>query len=212
MKNLCTLLALLSLVAVSCSKKDHNTSPKEQVLYQNNFDTDDGNWSLNDYDSIDVSVTGGRYQIINQKHNYLWEELTNPLFDTLTNNVALEMSFSMAKETNASYGGGGLMWNCENADVAYTFDIFTDGYYEIFGFPDGQSYKQYASDDASELIKPDGFNVLRITRVDNVLHFIVNGTEVFKMDAIGSGLDGSGIATEGQSTVKVDYFKALRLK
>lgn len=51
---------------------------------------DDGNWSLDDYDSITVSLQGGNYQIENHRHNYLWEELTNPVFDTLNDHIALE--------------------------------------------------------------------------------------------------------------------------
>lgn len=47
--------------------------------------------------------------------------------------------------------------------------------------------------------------------VDQVLHFIPNGSEVFSMNATGSGLDQPGIATEGGSTRRVDYFKALKL-
>lgn len=205
------LLALSAFVA-SCSKNDHNSAPKEKVLYQNNFDEDDGNWSLDDYDSITVSLSGGYYQIANHRYNYLWEELTNPVFDSLDNQIALEMSFSMQADTGADYGGGGLMWNCDTSDIAYFFDIYTDGYYEIFGYPDGQTYKQYATDDASNLIKPGGNNMLRITLTDNMLHFIINGTEIYQMAATGSGLDGPGIATEGQSAIKVDYFKAIQLK
>lgn len=211
MKHAFVYLMLLGLLLASCSKKD--STPKEKVLYQANFDKDDGNWSLDDYDSITVSLAGGNYQIENHKFNYLWEELTNPVFDTLDNHIALEMRFTMTKDPDADYGGGGLLWHADasNGNIAYFFDIYTDGYYEIFGYPDGQTYKQYASEDASKLIKSDGANVLRITLVDQALHFILNGSEVFSMKAIGSGLDVPGVATEGQSTIKVDYFKAIQL-
>lgn len=203
---------LLLIVLASCSKKDHPTSPSQKVLYQNNFDKDDGNWSLDDYDSITVSLNAGHYQIDNKKYQYLWEELTNPVFDTLENNIALETSFTMANEGNPDFGGGGLMWNCDVGDVAYFFDIYTDGYYEIFGYPDGVTYKQYASEEAIDLVKVGGPNTLRIELTDGTLHFLINGREVFSMASTSSGLDGTGIATEGQSLLKVDYFKALQLK
>lgn len=206
----CMLAPALFLLA-SCSKNHDNPSPKEKVVYQDTFDKDDGNWSLDSYDSIAVSLTGGYYQIVNHKYQYLWEELTNPVFDTLTDHVGLEMSFSMKADPNVDYGGGGLMWNCSDPDIAYFFDIYTDGYYEIFGYPDGQTYKQYATDDAGKLVKPDGMNVLRIELTDGVLHFFINGTEIYHMNATGDGLDAPGIATEGQSTIRVDYFKAVQL-
>jgi hypothetical protein len=209
MKKPFVYLALVVLVAVSCSRKD--SSPKEKVLYQTGFDKDDGNWSVDDYDSITVSITGGNYQIENHKYNYLWEELTDPVFDTLDDHIALEMRFSMTRDPEANYGGGGLLWNASTGNIAYFFDIYTDGYYEIFGYPDGQTFQEYASEDAGKLVKTDGENVLRITLVDGTLHFIINGSEVYSMKQTGSGLDGPGIATEGQSTIKVDYFKALQI-
>ena len=210
MKKPFVYLALVVLVAASCSKKD--SSPKEKVLYQTSFDKDDGYWSLDSYDSITVSITGGNYQIENHKYNYLWEELTQPVFDTLDDHIAIEMRFSMTRDPEANYGGGGLLWNTsDGGNVAYFFDIYTDGYYDIFGYPDGQTFKEYASEDAGKLVKTDGENVLRITLVDGTLHFIINGSEVYSMKQTASGLDVPGVAAEGQSTVKVDYFKALQI-
>lgn len=120
-------LALVVLAAGSCSKKD--SSPKEKVLYQTSFDKDDGYWSLDSYDSITVTITGGNYQIENHKYNYLWEELTQPVFDTLDDHIAIEMRFSMTRDSEANYGGGGLLWNTsDGGNVAYFFDICTDGY------------------------------------------------------------------------------------
>jgi hypothetical protein len=138
--------------------------------------------------------------------------LTDPVFDILDDHIALEMRFSMTKDPEAAYGGGGLLWNASTGNVAYFFDIYTDGYYEIFGYPDGQTYKEYASDDTSKLIKLDGENVLRIMLVNQTLYFILNGSEIYSMKEVGPGLDDPGIATEGQSTIKVDYFKALQLR
>lgn len=60
-------------------------------------------------------------------------------------------------------------------------------------------------------MKTDGENVLRITLVDGTLHFIINGSEVYSMKQAASGLDVPGVTAEGQSTIKVDYFKALQI-
>lgn len=200
---------LFSLCLASCSKSDDK--PREKVLYQTSFDKDDGQWSIESYDSIDVSLKGGFYQVTNSRSNYLFEEPVADIFDSGADSIGIEAKIQVAKLGDAEFGGGGLMWGYGPGEEVYFFNVYTDGYFEVFGYPDGSSYESYESLSALDVIKPAGANLLRITLVDGDLHFLINGKEVFSMSSPTKGLDRSGISTESHTMLKADYFKAFRL-
>ncbi|WP_300596696.1 hypothetical protein [Niabella sp.] len=211
-------IPLLTLVAVaSCKKND--VSKKETVLYETDFSNDDGHWPTGNLGSSGASATIGNGYYTMVGGNGGREVWTGQIFSGTTGGMALEASVKLSSNSGANNGEGGLIWGLRknsSTDVytGFYFEISYDGYYSIWGYPDGSEkpYVLYKDWVLNSAIRNNQFNKLRIVLKNNELRFYVNDKELFAMPSPGNGtLDQPGFKIRKYSTMQVDYFKAVQL-
>lgn len=203
------LLPLIAVLFFSC-KKDKD-SPRTKIVYQTDFSKDDEQWYLDDNgsDSLSAVIEDGTYHIKNNfklKWQYFY---TNPVFSNDTGNTAVETKFSLTAINSNPDAYCGIIWgeNASNNQV-FIFGCYTDGYYDIWGYPGGQDYKEFKEATESSALHKNGSNILRIELKGGTLHFLINGKEVYSMPSSVSSLDNSGVSVDAESEAKYDYFKA----
>src|SRR5262249_6691371 len=144
--DLLTVCISATLLALgSCKKDNNNNKPSENVVYSNDFSSDDKNWPIGAQgDSLKAAVNGGYYQLTNKTStaNYFYGP---PLFPGSTgSNRAIESSVKVTATTTTATGYGGLVWGFKTSDHSkFVFGIYTDGYFDVWGYPDGRNYKEY---------------------------------------------------------------------
>ncbi|NLR67336.1 hypothetical protein HGH92_23730 [Chitinophaga varians] len=205
---------LVAAIFASC-KKD-NVKSRETVLYEADFSSEDGHWSVGALGSAGAmaTISNGYYTLVaGSQGRDVW---TWAVFSGVDGGTAVEASVKLSTTGSSSDGSGGLIWGSKennNSNVRYYFGISYDGYYTIWGYPNGTDkpfvvYKDWVSNSA---IRNSDFNTLRITLVNGSLHFYINTQEVFNMPSTGGSLDKSGFAVSKNSTLQADYFKAVKL-
>lgn len=211
------LLAVFSLLILSssCSKKDKVDTPKATIIYQTNFDSDDGQWSIGNFDKGNsAEIKGGYYQLLSGS---IGQDYWIPsIFTGTVAATAIETSFKLTSKGDEYDGNGGLIWGYNEAHkTRFYFSLSSNGQYSIYGYPDGtdKSMKVYKDWTLNSAVKKDQFNQVRIELINAMLHFYINDTEVYKMTANSSGtLDQTGLTIYSNSAMQVDYFKAAELQ
>ena len=202
------------ITLASCSKKD-DPKPKETVLYETDFSSNDGNWRTGSFLSgtVSASIENGYYTMRNNSTQYYYFA-TSRIFSGITSTTAIETSMKVtgigAGVTNPS---AALIWNFNTTDESdFTFGFSGYGQFTIQGLPDGNNnvvYKDWALHSA---VRKNDFNTLRIELKNNMLYFFINGTEVYSMKPVnGNTLDQVGFEVPRQRALQVDYIKAVRI-
>lgn len=211
-------IPFLILIAVAACKKKE-VSKKETPLYETDFGTDDGHWATGSLGNAGASATigNGYYTLAGGSGGR--EVWTGQIFSGITGGTALEASVKLSTNGGTNDGAGGLIWGLKKKDdnnlyTAFYFEISYDGYYIVWGYPNGSEkpyilYKDWVLNGA---IRNGQLNKLRITLVNNELRFYINDRELFSMPSPGNAtLDQPGFKIRKYSTMQVDYFKALQL-
>ncbi|ANH81979.1 hypothetical protein A8C56_14270 [Niabella ginsenosidivorans] len=214
-KNIFFFLLLTVIVFTACKKSD--VKPKETVLYETDFSSNDGKWGTGTpSNGIVLSISDGYYTFRNSSTGSYGSWLENPVFTGTPARSAIEASIKTAQTGNDGWGSGGLLWNLKkisnNNYYEFGFVISYNGKFEIYGYPNGDqdSYTEYVSWTLSSAIKTDSFNKLRITLTTGTLHFFINDKEVHSMPATSEGaLDLAGFIADRGTTLQMDYFRAV---
>ena len=212
MKRLFVSLSIIVLL-YACSKSD-SESPRSEPVYTENFSEGEGTgfWTGSRVkDSFTAAIQDGFYQVTN-KGSQLHTFSINPVFIVDTGNVALETKVAASPLDGNGLCYAGLIWgvNHDNGQV-FIFGYLPKGYFNVLGAPKGGEFKVYKGNTPSPAIKKAGFNRLRIERKNGSLHFLINGTEVFKMATQTSSLDRPGFIVDKKTKAQFDYFKASAL-
>lgn len=209
MKKAFVFLALLSLL-YSCSKKD-GSGPQDEPIYHENFDEGEstGFWiGSRKEDSLTASLAGGYYQVSDEGVRLRILTLS-PVFIVDTGNAAIETRVAVTPVDGNTESYAGIVWGFDpSTRQSFTFGCYTDGYYDIWGYPNGNGYKQIKEPEKNAAVQKNGFNTLRIEEKGNTLHFLINGKEVYSMKSNVPSLDQPGLMVDGKTKAKFDYFKA----
>lgn len=203
-------LFILLLTQYSCKKDKSGLT--EKVVYQTSFSSDDGNWAVGTTSIVDAHVVNG-YYVSRTLTTGAWVTWIDSIFNKPTNEQYIEASIKVTN--NGTNGGsGGLVWNLVepvsgNNYIEYYFEISDNGYFTIYGYPNGVNLQLYKDWTSSTSINLYNFNTVKIKLTDGKLFFYVNGVEVYSMPAIKNTLDEVGMSTGGETTLEVDYFKAV---
>lgn len=214
MKKNNVLFAFIALFVVLASCKKSDVKNKETVLYEADFSNDDSHWCTGTSNNgASASINNGYYTFKcgSAGGHDVW---LSPLFTGVTSNTAVETSIKLSSTGGENYGNGGLLWNEDGQGpsdyISYYFLISYNGYFTVFGYPDGVNGTTYIDWTLSSAIQNSQFNTLRIALVSGTLHFYINNTEVYHMQAIKTTLDRVGLSALKSTTMQVDYFKAVR--
>jgi len=169
---------------------------KEKTIYATDFTRDDTFWVIDpedaDGDSRVSGIEGGRFWISLSDLNH--STYTTPNIDPRKiqtgEDFAVETKIKvMTTEDSGIPAGdqwGGMVWDSffnsdETETVAY-FQIYNDGVFAISSPGNNtDSELHYLKEwTPSDAINPLGDNVLRIEWRSGIVHFFINGTEVFE--------------------------------
>ncbi|HMR81569.1 MAG TPA: hypothetical protein PKE30_00455, partial [Niabella sp.] len=141
--------------------------------------------------------------------------LSGNVFTTGQKNAAAEISLKVNRYQTTENYGAGLIWSKSgggNTRIIYYFVISPLGGYRIYGYPNGTNNAEvvYANWTINSIASPGNFNKLRVELKNGQYHFVLNGREVYNMQAgNGATLDVMGLAAWAGVDVQVDYFKAI---
>lgn len=209
-------LAGILFWASSCKKEKLN-GPKETVMYETDFSSDDGKWNLSPFPNVSLSINNGYLNITSNTSSNGIDMYAGSFFSASQNNTAIEISLKVERNNTSDNNAAGLIWNKSGSGdtrVTHYFGTSPIGGYLIYGYPNGMNNPSvdYVDWITNSLTKPGDFTKLRIELKDSYFHFLLNGTEVYKMKAnAGETLDVAGIFTWGGVKVQVDYFKAVSM-
>jgi len=223
------LIALLLVTGMfSCSKSSTVTPPKETVLYQTDFSSNDGRWVVGTisgggatyYQNGNYFVVGGIGTYTYIKSNtggatFTYSCISN-VFNGSSGNIAAEASIKMSSAPN----GAGMVWNFQSGGQNtsfYVFEINTSGQWGIYQYqlvnattnPNIYSITTITSGTANSIIQQNQFNKLQIAQNNGQLQFSVNGTQVSTMNATGNTLDQVGLFADVHSILQASSFEAV---
>lgn len=209
MKTLIIALAgfILLGAATGCKKKDAEHG--ERIVYQTDFDSDDGFFYMGENSTGAGSLQNGIYTMRNKKTQYVNFFYTSSLFNGISGNIALE-----ARVKPGAGAWCGLRWNDDagiSGDHAKTFEVRDNGLFAIGKYAANGDYEEISGNAFSAALVKGDFNVLRVEQRDGTTHFLINGTEVYTMPANGDRLDICGFVVGANATLQADYFKAIQL-
>lgn len=203
------LFSLTTCLLASCSKKD-TPARTEKVLFQSDFRSGAQKWwtGSSASDSLDAAVQNGYYVISNRSKVQTYWITTDSVFTGVQGNMSVEISAEII-------GGGsgnltGLAW-ADNGVTGSCFGVVPyNSYFTAWKDNPGAAvtlYKNYTFNDAVS----KKINMLKLVIQNGVLHFFINGVEVFNMPSTGQQFDRSGFVVGPNTTVHFYYYKAMQL-
>lgn len=222
-----TFVMFACIGMVSCSKNGTLTTPKETVLYQTDFSSNDGRWVVGTisgggatyYQNENYFVEGsqvGTYAYIKVTSAAFTYSCISNVFNGSSGDIAIEASIKMS----SAPAGAGLIWNFQSGGQNisfYVFEINTSGQWGIYQYqlvdattiPNKYSITTLASGTAISAIQQNQFNKLQITQNKGQLQFLVNGTQLIEMNANSNTLDQVGLFADVKSILAANSFQAV---
>lgn len=176
-------------------------------LFLDDFNNNEKAWV--EQSTVDASskVENGVYYMAHNRANTSWR-FWQPVKLSTTKDYYIETSIrQISGENNLGYG---LLWASSFWDNSFNFLISSNGYYSIYIYKNGQ-YLQLIDWTPAKSIKPSGkFNVLRIWRKNDNLHFLINGSEVLKLKHPGFMGINHGFVLQSNIEIQADYFSIFQ--
>ncbi|MBC9911681.1 hypothetical protein [Chitinophaga varians] len=203
------LFCLTALLLNSCSKKD-TPARTEKVLFQSDFRNSGQRWwtGSSPSDSLDAGVQNGYYVISNRSRVKPYWITTDSIFAGVQGNMSVEISTEIISGGTSNLAG--LAW-ADNGTTGSCFAVVPGKRYFV-AWKDNPGaavtlYKDYTVNDAVS----QKVNVLKLSKQDGTLHFVINGVEVFNMSSAGQQFDRSGFVVGPNTVMHVYYYKAMQL-
>jgi len=219
MKNNCpSLIIAFVIIAFSSCKKD-DVKPKETVLYETDFSSDDGKWRLYQEQGIGYFYYQDGFYVVASTSTSL-HCIQSEFFGGKKQNMAIEAAVVIAKGPTHPGGNtivtGGLVFGYKYTDDNnYHYNIMSiseKGVLSLAYFDKRtEQWTRYISDkDIKNTVYTDTPNKLRVELKNGMLYFYINGTEVHKMTDVTSGsLERPGFWVNGHTILLTNYFKAV---
>lgn len=213
------LLAFLFFTGTFSCKKGDTVTPKETVLYQTNFSSNDGKWAVGQiphggstyYQNGNYIVVGG-----NDINTFSYSYIAN-LFTGISGDIAIQASIKPV--VSSGKGQIGLLWDFQSEggqnSSYYLFEISHGGQWGIFQYQltdptnDLWTITTVVGWTVSSTMQADQFNNLQIKQSKGQLLFSINGAQVYKMNTTGSTLDQAGLFADVNSELEANLFEAV---
>ena len=211
------IIAFVIIAFSSCTKED--VKPKETVVYQTDFSSNDGKWRIYEGQGYGYFYYQGDFYVVASTSTSLYC-VQSEFFGGTKQNMAIEASVVIAKGPTHPGGNtivtGGLIFGYEYADDNnYQYNIMSiseKGSLSLAYFDKRtEQWTRYIDDkDIKNIIHTDIPNKLRVELRNGMLYFYVNGTEVHKMTDVTSGsLEKPGFWVNGHTILLTNYFKVV---
>ena len=191
---------MVLLLLIGCNRDTAKQDLPSGVLYQDDFETNSGNWILESDMDAEATITEGQLRLaINSPNLVAWAELSGHKFD----DFVLEVDASqLAGPDDNSYG---VIFRMKEQTEFYRFDVSGDGYYEFSRRNDDEanpwtSITEWLDSDA--IHKGASTNQIKIEAEGDHFSFYVNGQLVVEADdnsyrSGGVGLDAGSFSEAG---------------
>lgn len=202
-------LSSLFILVQSCSKDD-DIPAGQTLIYENNFDSDDGKFWLGSNENVDISIEKGNYYFLNRNPNRHFYITVAPFFTNSTTAASFEARYTLESSEGNDPGAGGILFNFDSNDKSLIrIQLNTEGHFRVDGYPDGEEHENYSDWQPHKAVKIGQANTVRVEMRDGKYYFYINGTEVFNMNPVGTlKLDKLGFSVGYKSIMTVDYVKA----
>ncbi|HEV2479699.1 MAG TPA: hypothetical protein VGS79_08535 [Puia sp.] len=205
----------------SCSKSNNGTAtPKENILYQTHFATDDGKWAVGNINKGGATYyQSGNYVVVGgvDASTFTYSYIAD-VFTGISGKSAVTASINVLKPTNPGLGGnGGLIWGCQPNAQDLNYNVFAISYigqWGLFHFERTSSVSNswtitaIAPWTSNNVIQTGQFNDLTVLQNNGQLQFSINGSQVYEMNATGGTLDQTGLFADVYSTLQANNFEA----
>lgn len=201
------LLIIMLLPLAGCSRATGSEEDSGNILFQDDFGMDTGNWFLETDSQAQASITSaGQLELNILAPNLIaWAELQEPTFSDFVLEVD---AIQLGGPDNNSYG---IIIRMKDAMAYYRFDISGDGYYAFVrrDKQDGGSWTWITEDwlDSSAIHQGAGTNQIKIVAQGSHFMFYVNGQLVAEADdsTYRSGTIGLNAGSFHEPGVKVAF-------
>lgn len=173
LRKILVILCLLFLAACNATSPEAKPSVEYQlgdIVYQNDFETDTGDWEAFGYAQIQFGISNGTYNAISSGGGYI--TVSNQ--DVESNVVIVVQVQQVSSDNNVSFG---IVCRSQLADpnVGYYFMISGDGQYGI-RLGDGRRVRPLVPWTTDSSIKQGqgAINNLRVVCIDDYLAFYIN--------------------------------------
>ncbi len=113
----------------------------------------------------------------------------------------------MLVEGDENYGQG-IIWGYKDQTNYFSFKISSDGQYVVTAYNEG-SRKNLTDNwvDCVYIKKNNGWNKLKINKIDDKISFYINGHSIETFDFYSLGGNQMGFIVGEKRKVKIDYLK-----
>lgn len=142
-----------------------------EVLFQDDFSTDQGDWGI----AQGISIDGGQFNLrVDQPSNYVWSTIG-------PNYADIDFQVDTEKLGGPDDNSFGQVFRFQDQKNFYTFEISSDGYYTVNKYEDGV-WNNLIDWTASPLINQgQAHNQISTIIQGNYYTFLINGVQVDSM-------------------------------
>jgi hypothetical protein len=186
---------------------------RDSILYLLDFNTNNEGPSINHGDTAISKVENGNFVMDVERANRFWTLHLGPGASTEQTTI-IEIKFKIVSDsTNRSFG---FSWNARLNDQKvwedFDFMLSTNNTYSIFFTKNDYDDVQISGWQFCSCIRPAGYNILRIERVDKLYKFYINNVLVYQHHLPPMNLMFGGLYVHPHSILYVDYVKLGVLK
>ncbi len=195
MKKIISILLIL-IICVS------NIFSQKDILFRDDFDNNKNSWrTLNDKEAA-AKINGGYYHLAHKRSSVSWRFWRAINIDTRKDFV---IEARMKQTRGVDNYGYGIVWGASGWANSFNFTISSNGMFTVGGY-DNKKYltiKKWTS--SSKINKMGLHNNLSIHKRGIMLHFYINGSQVYSMIFRKFHGVNTGFILGRDMNVSVDY-------
>jgi len=176
-------------------------------LFREDFNNNYAAWTEMNTADATSKVANGVYAMSHTRNNTSWR-----FWQTvrLSEDKDFYIEASMKQVSGPDNFGYGLIWASNYWDNSFNFLISSNGDFSLYVYRKEQYFQLVDWTKISGVKEIGKYNVLRVWRKKDQLHFLVNGKEVFKMKCPPFMGMNHGFVLQSNIEVAADYFSIFQ--
>lgn len=162
---------LISALSILCN---NNLFAQGEIIYEDNFSDNSGNWGTNDNENILLNIQNGKYFFDHKQLQNAWLSWKTVTINSKRNFRISCNSLWVGGIDNHSYG---LVWGLSDVNNYCSFGISANGSYR-YSIKAGGTFINPIDWTKSELINKNASNKIEVRKTGGIIEFYINDIKV----------------------------------
>jgi Caspase domain/Glucodextranase, domain B len=185
-------------------------SQAKSVPFFDGFDNNKNNWVESQNSERYIKVEEGAYVFNHKRNKEGWEVHSSVDINTSKD---FKIETLIVKKSGEQGYGYGLLWGKDDIGNFYAFNITGSGYFRISKSDKGKFVDLVAWKKSDAIKTGNGpYNILKIEKRGNNVHYFINGTEVATLDFESFFGNQIGFLVYNKQAININYLSVYYLK